>query len=359
MPPIMGGVFLMIVIAGVEYADVLIAVVLPSVLFYTGLLIQVDGYAATHNLRGLPKAEIPNVWLVIKEGWIYLVVIAFLVFGLVYMRWGIVVPIYAVGLMVILSFTSKKTRMTWRTVEGALAHYAGLINFGVGVFFAMGFFMVGLLKTGVAASITAWVVSLGADNVYLILLLGVVFSLVMGMVGLDRTSYLFLAVTLAPAVIAMTGINPIAIHLFLVYYGGMGGLTPPVAIHAYVAAGIAGADPIKTSYKTVRLGIVLAIVPFFFVLQPALIILDSSPVDIFTYLAAALIGIWLLTSGLEGYLLKVGALRAWERVLFFIGGFLFAFPDWMLTGVGTGICAVAVGIALARKRVARSLSGPT
>ncbi len=359
MPPIMGGVFLMIVIAGVEYADVLVAVLIPSILFYFGLLIQVDGYAATHNLKGLPKEEIPNVLHTLREGWIYIVVIAFLVFGLVYMRWGIVVPIYAVGLMVVLSFTSKKTRLTLRTAEGALAHFAGLINFGVGVFFAMGFFMVGLLKTGVAASITAWVVSLGADNVYLILLLGVVFCLIMGMVGLDRTAYLFLAVTMAPAVIAMTGINPIAIHLFLIYYGGMGGLTPPVAIHAYVAAGIAGADPVKTSYKTVRLGIVLALIPFFFVLQPALIILDSSLLDIVTYLTAALAGIWLLTSGLEGYLMKIGELRIGERVLFFIGGFLFAFPDWMLTGVGTVVCAVAVALALTRKRTLRYPEFPT
>jgi len=350
MPPIMGGVFLMIVIAGVEYADVLVAVVIPSVLFYFGLLVQVDGYAATHNLKGLPKAEIPNVWVVIKEGWIYLVVIAFLVFGLVYMRWGIIVPIYAVGLMVVLSFTSKKTRLTWRVVESALSHYAGLINFGVGVFFAMGFFMVGLLKTGVAASITSWVVSLGAGNVYLILLLGVAFCLVMGMVGLDRTAYLFLAVTLAPAVIAMTGMHPIAIHLFLIYYGGMGGLTPPVAIHAYVAAGIAGADPVKTSYKTVRLGIVLALVPFFFVLQPALIMIRSTPLEIITHLAAALTGIWLLASGLEGYLMKIGKLNWWERILFFVGGFLFAFPGWMTTLIGAAICGGAAAISLMLRR---------
>jgi TRAP transporter 4TM/12TM fusion protein len=350
MPPIMGGVFLMIVIAGVEYADVLVAVIIPSLLFYFGLLTQVDGYAATHNLKGLPKSEIPNVWVVLREGWIYIATIGFLVFGLVYMRWGIVVPIYAVGVMVVLSFTSKKTRLTWRVVESALSHYAGLLNFGVGVFMAMGFFMVGLLKTGVAASITSWVVSLGAGNVYLILLLGVVFSLVMGMVGLDRTSYLFLAVTLAPAVISMTGMHPIAIHLFLVYYGGMGGLTPPVAIHAYVAAGIAGANPVQTSYKTVRLGIVLALVPFFFVLQPALIMLDSTAFDIVTHLAAAMVGIWMLASGLEGYMLKIGKLNWWERLLFFIGGFLFAFPGWITTLIGAAICVAAAFLALAAKR---------
>lgn len=359
MPPIMGGVFLMIVIAGVEYADVLIAVFIPSILFYFGLLIQVDGYAATHNLKGLPPEEIPSVWGTLKEGWTYLLVIVFLVFGMVYMRWGIITPIYAVGLMVVLSFTSKKTRLTWSRIESSLAHFAGLINFGVGVFFAMGFFFVGLLKTGVAASITSWVVSLGGGNLYLILLLGVAFCLVMGTVGLDRTAYLFLAVTLAPAVIAMTGMNPIIIHLFLIYYGGMGGLTPPVAIHAYVAAGIAGADPVKTSFKTVRLGIVLALVPFFFVLQPALIMIDSTVPEIIYHLVVALIGIWLLTSGLEGYLMKVGALRIWERVFLFFGGFLFAFPQTLTTIIGAVMCAAVVGVVLMRKGMIGKISAGT
>jgi len=350
MPPIMGGIFVMIVITGSAYADVMIAAVIPSVLFYFGLLVQVDGYAANHNLKGLPKAEIPRVGRTLLDGWIYVACIAFLVFGLVYMRWGVITPIYAVGLMIVLSFTGKKTRMGWRTAESGLAHFASLLNFGAAIFLPMGFFMVGLIRTGMAARLTNWIISFGGEYVYLMLFIGVLFSLIMGMVGMDRTSYLFLAVTLAPAVIGMTGLPIIAVHLFLIYFGGMGGLTPPVAIHAYIAASIAGADPIKTSYRTVRLGIILAIVPWFFVFQPALIILNSPVGQILMYLALALVGLWLLTSGLEGYLMGVGKLRPWERFLFFGGGFLFAFPEWRMTIIGAVICVVTVGLTILRRR---------
>ena len=350
MPPIMGGVFVMLIVAQVEYADVMIAAIIPSVLFYFGLLIQVDGYAATHGLRGMPREEIPSILKTLREGWIYLVVIGFLVFGLIYMRWGVIVPIYAVALMLILSFTSKRTRMPWRTAEAGLAHYASLLNFGTAIFIPMGFFMVGLIRTGMAARLTSWIIAFGGDYVYLMLLIGVIFSLVMGMVGLDRTSYLFLAVTLAPAVIELTGLPVIAVHLFLIYYGGMGGLTPPVAIHAYIAASIAGADPIKTSYRTVRLGIVLAIFPWFFVFQPALIILNSTAGQVIGYLALAMAGLWLLTSGLEGYLMGIGKLRVWERFLLFGGGFLFAFPEWRMTIAGAVICLVTLTLAILRRR---------
>jgi len=350
MPPIMGGIFIMIIIAQVEYADVLVAAIIPSVLFFYGLLIQIDGYAAIHRLKGLPKADIPPIGKTLVNGWLFLLVIAFLVFGMVYMRWGVITPIYAVALVLILSFVTKKTRLTWRLVVAGLAQYAGLLNFGVAIFLPMGFFMVGLLKTGMAGRLTAWIVSFGGDNVYLILLIGVLFSLIMGTVGLDRTSYLFLAVTMAPAVIAMTGLPTIAVHLFLIMYGGMGGLTPPVAIHAYVAAGIAGADPVRTSYRTLRLGIILAIFPVFFLFQPALIILNSSFLDIAMYLSIAMIGLLLLASGLSGHLIKVGRLRSWERGLLVVGGFLFAFPDWATTILGVFICCVAIAIAMIRKK---------
>jgi TRAP transporter 4TM/12TM fusion protein len=357
MPPIMGGIFVMLVVAQVEYADVLIAAIIPSVLFYFSLLVQVDGYSATHGLRGMPREEIPSVLKTLREGWIYLVCIGFLVFGLVYMRWGVIVPIYAVALVILLSFTTKRTRMSWRTFESGLAQYASLLNFGTAIFIPMGFFMVGLMKTGMAARLTTWIVAFGGDIVPLMLLVGVVFSIVMGMVGLDRTSYLFLAVTLAPAVIEITGLPVIAVHLFLIYYGGMGGLTPPVAIHAYIAASIAGADPVRTSYRTVRLGIVLAIFPFFFVFQPALIILNSSPVDILMYLSLALAGLWLLASGLEGYLLKIGKLKMLERVLLFFGGLLFAFPEWRATIVGAIICGITIAIAYMQRKATPTLTG--
>ena len=216
----------------------------------------------------------------------------------------------------------------------------------------------GLYKTGVAFAITNWMISLGADNLHLILLISALYSIFMGMVGLQRVAYLFLAVTMAPAVASMTGINPIAIHLFLIFYAGLGGITMPVAVYSYVAATIAGADERKTVLTAMRMGIVLAIVPWFFVYQPALLIVDSHWLTVIYTLLLMGTGLWLLTSGLEGYLLGVGTLKPWERVMIIIGGFLFAVPqgflfefsEWQTKIIGFMLCAIVVTVALLRRR---------
>jgi len=244
-------------------------------------------------------------------------------------------------------------------------HTAGLINFGMAVFLAIGFIMVGLYKTGVAGAITAYIVALGAGNVIAILLISAAFNMLMGMVGLQRGSYLFLAVTMAPAVVTMTGVPIVTVHLFIIFYAGLGGLTPPVAINAFVAASIAGADPMKTAWKSMRLGIVLLFVPFFFVLQPALAMIGTWQ-DILYHTALALAGIFVLTSGLEGYLLRVGNLSLWERALVIVGGFMVAFPDdsfilfgiewpsFTLSVIGAVLTIIAITLALARKKISRS-----
>ena len=346
MPPIMGGmVFMAAIIANVDYASIMIAAFIPTVLYYFGLLVQVDGHAARAGLKGLPREEIPKIWPTLKEGWIYLLCIVFLVFGLLYMRWGMITPIYATLLVILLTFTSKKTRLTRQRIEEALAHTAALINFGLAIFLSMGFILVGLYKTGMAAAVTAWIVSLGAGNVYLILLIAMVFNLLMGMVGLQRSSYLFLAVTMAPAVAAITGVPIITVHLFIIFYAGLGGLTPPVAINAFVAASIAGADAMRTAWTSMRLGVVLIFVPFFFVLQPALV-MQGGAMEIVYHTAVAMAGIFILASGLEGYLCRVGVLKNWARIILITGGFLIAFPQ--ATATITGVLLTAVTILILR-----------
>jgi len=374
MPPIMGGVvFFMVIIADVEYADVIVAAFLPTFLHYFSLIIQVDSYAARRGMVGIPRAECPPLGKTVREGWIYLLLIGFLVFGLVYMRWGAITPFYAIFLIVFLQlggWVVKRTRQAFsgtadpemtlavsgrrglRSVEEALSQAASLTNYGVASFIGAAFILVGLLKTGMAAGLTNFIVSQGQENVYLILLICVVFCLMMGMVGLGRTSYTFLAITAAPALVrlgevapefaAVGGIPVIGVHLFLIMYFGYGGLTPPVALHAFVAAGIAGAHPMKTAFTACRLGIVLALMPFFFVMQPALLIINSLWYDVLMHFGLALLGIWLLASGLERYMIGVGKLKWWGQALMIPGGFLIAFPQWNLKGIGVVLCLVAI-----------------
>ncbi len=337
MPPVMGGmVFMAAIIANVDYAAIMVAAFIPTVLYYAGLLVQVDGYAAKAGFKGLAPQDIPRIWSTLKEGWIYLLCIAFLIFGLLYMRWGMITPVYASVLMLLLNVITKRKSLTLRRLEETLAYTAGLVNFGMAIFLSIGFILVGLYKTGMAAAVTAWVVSLGAGNVFLVLLIGAIFNLLMGMVGLQRTSYLFLAVTMAPAVAMVTGIPVIAVHLFIIFYAGLGGLTPPVAINAFIAASVADADTTKTAWTSLRLGIVLVFVPFFFVLQPALI-MQGTPWEILYHTALAMLGIFILASGLEGYLIKFGKLPITQRIAMALGGFLIAFPKMAATLAGLGL----------------------
>jgi TRAP transporter 4TM/12TM fusion protein len=370
MPPVMGGIaFLVVVIAGVDYASVMIAAFLPTFLHYFALLVQVDSYAVHHQLRGLPQKECPRIGPVLREGWLYPVVILFLVFGLVYMRWDAITPVYAIGLTILLqlaSWAAKRTGMAIRgqsepemslavsarrglkRLEAALAEAAGLINFGAAIFIGVPFVLIGLNQTGFAAGLTNYVVGLGGQNIYLILFITFAFCIVMGMVGLSRAAYLFLAVTMAPALVSLGkaapefqasgGISILAVHMFLVFYVGVGGFTPPVAINAFVAASLAGANPMKTAWMSCRLGIALILVPFFFVLRPALLIVNTAWPLVVLNLAIVLIGIWFLASGLERHIIGAGQLRLPARVLMIGGGFLFAFPETVTTIIGGVIC---------------------
>ncbi|MEW6142734.1 MAG: TRAP transporter fused permease subunit [Chloroflexota bacterium] len=370
MPPIMGGaIFLMVIIAGVDYADVMVAAFLPTFLHFFCLLIQVDSYSARNGIRGLPKAACPSIRRTLLEGWIFPVVIAFLVFGLVYMRWGAITPIYAIALTYILHFLKwsgrrviigvrgvKQPEMSLvpsakragRDLETAFSQAAGLINFGAATFMGVAFILVGLVKTGLAAGLTTYVVGFGVENIYLILLICCLVSVIMGTAGMERSAYLFLAVTIAPGLVALGqaapelavtgGISIIAVHLFLIWYIDVGGFSPPVAVDAYVAASLANANPVKTMWTACRLGITMILVPFFFILRPALLILGFGPLDVLLQLFLAMTGLWFLASGLEKYMIGAGAVNMPGRVLLIFGGFMFAFPMWNVMAIGAVIC---------------------
>jgi TRAP-type uncharacterized transport system fused permease subunit len=327
----------------------------------------------------VPSAEIPTWWKVLAEGWTYVFGLGVLILGLVYMRWGAITPIYAAAAVIILqaaewSFKNVlaahrgagqpvKTGLNraWKRAESGLVQTSGLVNYSVAIFLGIGFILVGLLKTGVAAGLATWIVSAGGDNLYVVLFICFGFCVVMGTIGLERTAYLLLAVIAVPAIITMSktvpefaaygGIPIIGLNLFLIFYSDLGGITPPVALNTYVAAHIAGANPMKTTWLACRLGAVLIFLPFFFVLQPALLIIYTPWWETVLHLMQAGAGIWLLSSGLEGYLVFSGPLNKLQRGLLIAGGFLFAFPQPVIFIIGLVICLTTVLVSLAHKSI--------
>ncbi|MBK5106022.1 MAG: TRAP transporter large permease subunit, partial [Burkholderiales bacterium] len=175
--------------------------------------------------------------------------------------------------------------------------------------------------------------------------------------------YIFLAIVLAPPLVA-AGFDPVAVHLFMLYWGMVSFITPPVAIASFVAAGLAHARPMDVGLQSMRLGSIMYFVPFFFVLNPALI-LRGAPWEIIVVVSTALLGVWLIASSLEGYLFGLGRMDsgiggAIARLLLFASGLAMALPGGgelelshiQLAALGLGLGVIGVVVALANLRVA-------
>lgn len=344
MPPVMGAIaFVMAITIGVDYATVMIAAILPSLLYYFGLILQVDAYAAKTGMKGLPIDQLPKARDVMKRGWPYLLVLIFLTWGLLYMRWEYYAPWYACVLMIGLSFLRKDTMMTPMKMFETVRAIGVLVAQSAAIILPIAFVVSGLTITGVTGSLTSSLVQAGGDNVYLIIALGILACFVMGMAGLAIVAYIFLAVTLAPAIIEIGGLNEVAVHFFIIYYAMLSVITPPVGAAAFLAATIAGAKPMQTSFTAMRLGVVIYFVPLFFLFEPSLV-LQGDLTPLIYVLPSVVVGIIILAGGLEGYLLGVGRVRSVWRVPLALSGFAFSYPGLYGTIGGGLACIVFVGL---------------
>ena len=354
MPPVMGAVaFVMAGFLGVDYSVIILIAIIPSFLYFFGLLMQVDAYAARCRLKGLPREEIPSLKKTLKQGWPFVVILIFLVWGLVYMKWSLYTPYYASALMIILSYSTRETRLTPKKLIDSIAMIGKLISQTAAALLPMCFILIGVVSTGVSGSLTSTLISATGGNILLILLVGVVACYILGMAGLVVPAYIFLSLSMAPAAIKAANLNEMAVHIFIIYYALIGGITPPVAPGAFVAAALAGSRPMKTAVTCMRLGVVLYFIPFFFVFNPSLI-LQGSIFEALYLFVLCIIGITFIAGGLEGYLIKLGEIRLWSRLFFIMAGFLIAFPEWNTTFAGI----VLVIIILALRYLTEKQSAP-
>ena len=345
MPPVMGAVaFIMADFTNTAYGVIVLAAIIPSLLYYFGLYCHVDGYAAKHNLKGLAKADLPSLRRTLIEGWPFLVVLGFLVWGLVFMRWERLTPFYASGILIVLTFFRKDLRITPARIPAIINEIGKMLSQTIGLLMPTSFILGGLMATGVAPVIASELVRMGGDSVIPVLAIGIAVCMVFGMLGMIVAAYLMLALTLAPALEQIAGLNTLAVHMFIAYYATLAAITPPVALAAFLASRISGSDPIWTSVHAARLGIVLYFIPLFFLFEPALIL--QGPLHLTAiWLAMNILAIIVIAGASEGRLMYVGRLSNWSRPLFFVAGLLIGFPEWKSTAVGL---AVTVGLLLLR-----------
>jgi TRAP transporter 4TM/12TM fusion protein len=350
MPPVMGATaFVIAAMLETPYHTIMLAAAVPSILFYFGLLVQADAYAAKVGMKGLPKEELPSFWRVLKKGWPFLIVLLFLVWGLLIMEWESLTPFYASLVLILLSFVSSETRITSKKFLNAMLMVGTLVTRTLIIILPAGIVISAISITGVGAAFTTGAVSLGGGSLVSIMIIGVLACYVMGMAGMLLTAYIFLAVTMAPAIIQIGGLNELSVHLFIMYYSMLSFITPPVAAGAFIGAAVAGASPLKTAITAMRLGIVIYFVPFFFVFNPALILQGPLFESLYLFIFC-LIGILILAGGLEGYLVFVGRLAIWTRPILIVGGFMIALPGIRSTIIGAVISAVIICMILMMKK---------
>jgi TRAP transporter 4TM/12TM fusion protein len=348
MPPVMGAVaFIMADFTNTQYGVIVLAALIPSLLFYFGLYCHVDGYAARNGMAGSRQEDLPSIRQTLKEGWPFLAVLAFLVWGLLVMQWERLTPFYASALLIAMTFVKKELRLSWRRVREIVFETGKLLAETTALLLPASFILGGLMATGVAPALTAALVQMGGSSVVPILLIGMAVCIIFGMLGLIVAAYLMLALTLAPALEQVGGLNTLAVHLFIAYYSVLAAITPPIALAAFLASRISGSDPIKTSMHAARLGVVIYFIPIFFLFEPALIF--QGPLwRTAVWVVLNIVAIVVIAGASEGYMVRFGRLRNWARPVLFVAGLLIGFPNLITTTVGLAM----LGAVLALRKLA-------
>jgi TRAP transporter 4TM/12TM fusion protein len=344
MPPIMGAAaFLMSERLDIAYTEIIIAALLPALLYYIAVFIQADLEAARRNIPPIPEDQIRPMRRVLAEGWHFILPFAVLIVALFFLnKRPDTAALWACGTIIAVSllFGYKGKRISWRQVWASVAG-TGQVAVDIIIIGAMAGLIIGIIEvTGLSFGLTFILVQVGQGNLFLLLLLTAVVCIILGM-GMPTTAIYLIVATLAAPPLRQLGVSPIAADMFVLYFGLLSMITPPVALAAFAAANIAGGRPMPTAVRAVRYGWPAFILPFLFVLSPSLLLQGAFGE---TALAAgsAVLGVWLASVGVGGYFR--GPLDIAVRLTFAVAGIALLVPA---SGFEAGIWLNAVGLALA------------
>ena len=347
MPPVMGAAaFLMAEVLQVPYAEVLVAATIPALLYYLALFFQVDLEAAKRGIHGENARDLPRTRDVLRAGWYFPLPFAVLLGGLlVYNMRAEYAALLATGALIacVLAFGFRGRSYSVRHVLAAVFSTGGAVIDLILICAVAGMFIGILNITGLAFGLTLQLLTLTGQSVGTLLVLTALMSILLGL-GLPTVGvYVIMATLIAPALVKV-GIAPMAAHMFVLYFGIMSMVTPPVALAAFAAANIGGTEPGRTGWTAARIGWSSYIVPFLFVFSPSLL-MEGPALDIAWNALTAGFGIWLGTAGVVGYVVRPVAPAV--RALFVIAGVLTLIPADLFPGaLFTDVAGILLGAGL-------------
>ena len=271
LPPVMGSAaFIMAEYTGIPYLEIVVASTIPAMLYYFSVYSQVHYTSVRLGLKGLDKSAVPPLSETMKNGGLFLVPLAAIVWALFEGYSPTFVALFGAVAVIGISFIRKQTRLSPKRVLESLAETGKRLAPVVGACTAAGFVIGGITMTGLAAKLSALVFLMTGNLVWLTLIVAAIMTIILGMGMPTVSSYILAAVLIGPLLIKL-GIPEMAAHLFLLYYAVLSAITPPVAVAAFAAASIANDNPMKISFKGVQFAVGAFLLPFFFVLDPALL----------------------------------------------------------------------------------------
>lgn len=326
MPPVMGvTAFLMAELLNIPYAEVALSAVLPAILYYLGVFVQVDLEAAKRGLKGLPSNTLPSFRKVMSEGWVFIVPLVILVYTLFILS---IEPdkagLYSVVSALIVCLIRKTSIIKLKTFFTILQN-VGESLIEIGVITGAAGLIIGIMSlSGLGFSFSLALTELARGNYFILLLLSATGASILGMGMPVLASYILVVPLVAPALTSL-GMPPISAHMFVFYYAVLSFLTPPVCLSVYAASSIANSKLMPTALQALRLGIAAYIVPFIFAYHPALL-LKGTFFEVIIATITALIGIIIIAIAIEGFLFR--DLKWYQRILLCGGGLLSLIPGW-------------------------------
>ncbi|SFE50387.1 TRAP transporter permease [Alteribacillus iranensis] len=349
LPPIMGAsAFIMAEMLGIPYKDIALAALLPAILFYVASIVQIHLRATKEGLQGISRDNLPQVKQVMKERGHLLIPLLFLMYMLFFSgRTIIFSALLTIVVTVVVAMFRKTTRMSLKDIVEALEEGARTALAVAIACAAVGIIVGVATMTGFGIKLANAIVTLGGANLLLTLIFTMLACIVLGMGLPSIPTYIITATMAAPALVEL-GIQPLVAHLFVFYFGIFANITPPVALAAFAAAGIAGGQAMRTGFISMKLAIAGFIVPYLFVFNESLLLTNTTLGEGIVVVITSVLGVIMLGTATEGFFMT--HINPLLRVLLFAGALMFMTPALLQDIIGLSIIIVVVGLQWLRAK---------
>lgn len=343
MPPIMGAAaFIMATYTETPYSKIMLAALIPAILYFLGVFLGVHFESKKLGIIGVPKSQLPNLKkLMIERGYLILPLIV-IFYTLLSGRTPMRAALFAILVSFLVSLVRKETRMGVRSLLSAFEEGARTALPVIAACASAGIIVGVVVQTGLGGRVADGIIALGSGKLVLTLFFTMIACLILGM-GLPTTAnYVVTATMAAPALVLGLDVPVLAAHMFVFYFGIVADITPPVCLAAYAGAGLARANPFMTGITATKLATAAYIIPYIFVMNPQLILIDVEPVNLTIGVVTAVTGMVGISSAMAGFFIRPSFV--WERIALFAAGLSLVTPNQLFDLIGFAIILIVLFI---------------